>query len=107
FAPGDRNGRSSMAQGTAITIRASAEVLAAIDARAEQEFCKRSVAAAALLEAAVAQSTGTPPSPSAQLKEVEQRLKITAMERRDAREASLLIWREEAEDFIAALLGEV
>ena len=64
-------------------------------------------AAAALLEAAVALSSGAGPSKSATLKEREQALKITAMERKDAREASLLVWRDEAEDLMERTLTEV
>lgn len=58
-----------MAQRTAITFRASPEVLAAIDSRADAEFCKRGEAVAAILEAAVTQSTGAAPSPMADMKE--------------------------------------
>lgn len=53
-----------MAQRIAITFRASPEVLAAIDARADADFCKRGEAVALILEAAVAQSAGVAVKPS-------------------------------------------
>ncbi|MCW5691615.1 MAG: hypothetical protein KIT48_04560 [Pseudolabrys sp.] len=94
-----------MAQRTAITFRVSAEVLAAIDARAAAEFCKRSEAASAILDAAVARDTGAKPSPLAGMKERSTSLDLELKETRLAQIRKELLTVDAAVQVVEDVLG--
>ena len=98
-----------MTQRIAITFRASPEVLAAIDARADADFCKRGEAVALILESAVAQSTGLPVQPSkmADVKERGASVDLTMKEIKLAQLRKNLLTVDEAVRIVEETFGEM
>lgn len=94
-----------MAQKTAMTVRVSAAVLRAIDARANAEFCKRAEAATAILESAVIEGGAAEPSKAAQMKEREQQLKLEQLERDAARDRKETLSVDQVLEFVSKELG--
>jgi hypothetical protein len=96
-----------MTQRTAVTFRASPEVLAAIDAHANAEFCKRGEAVAAILESAVAQSTGAAPSPMADMKQQSVAVDLEMKQMRLQQLRKNLITVDEACRVVQGVFGEM
>lgn len=98
-----------MTQRLAITFRASPEVLAAVDARAAADFCKRGEAVALILESAVAQSAGVPVQPSkmADVKERGASVDLTMKEIRLAQLRKQILTVDSAVRVIEATFGEM
>jgi hypothetical protein len=99
-----------MTQRAAVTFRASAEVLAAIDAYAAKEFCKRGEAIATILEKAVAQKFAdapAEPSKSASLKERSAEADLGVKEIRLAQLRKNLLTVDEAVQTVEKVFGEM
>lgn len=105
--PATRSEEVTMAQRIAITFRASPEVVAAIDARAAAEFCKRGEAVAAILEAAVARHTGAKPSPMADMKERGAAIDLEMKETRLAQIRKELLTVDGAIQVVEEVLAEM
>jgi len=89
-----------MAQRLAITVRVTEEALKVIDADTESEFCTRSEAAAARLEAACAKGATLTKSDSALRRDRKEQLEIEAMERKAAVERRELISIQKAAELV-------